>query len=238
MRDGPGDRAQAAALAAEAAARFQALGLTYHEERAAKLQAEAGAVAESPPPTPAAPPERGVIRREGEYWCVRFAGQEVRLRDAKGLRYLARLLAEPGREHHVLDLAGGGSARASRGRGRRRAVLDATARNAYRRRLAELEAEGDEAAAAHDLARAEKVAIEREFLVAELAAAVGLGSRDRVAASATERARQSVTRAVRGAVARVGEAHPDLGAHLATTVRTGVYCAYTPGPRVRITWEL
>ena len=33
-----------------------------------------------------------------------FDGHTVRLRDLKGMHYLARLLADPGREFHVLDL--------------------------------------------------------------------------------------------------------------------------------------
>ena len=48
--------------------------------------------------------DENVFRREGDYWSVAFEGQTVRLRDLKGLRYLARLLADPGREFHVLDL--------------------------------------------------------------------------------------------------------------------------------------
>lgn len=51
------------------------------------------------------PTESGnVFRREGDYWTVIFDGRTVRVRDLKGMRYLARLLAEPGREFHVLDL--------------------------------------------------------------------------------------------------------------------------------------
>ena len=45
-----------------------------------------------------------VFRREGDYWSVTFDGHTVRVRDLKGMRYLARLLADPGREYHVLDL--------------------------------------------------------------------------------------------------------------------------------------
>ena len=45
-----------------------------------------------------------VFRREGDYWSVVFEGRTVRVRDLKGIRYLARLLADPGREFHVLDL--------------------------------------------------------------------------------------------------------------------------------------
>src|SRR5215207_5216905 len=45
-----------------------------------------------------------VFHREGDYWSVIFDGQTVHLRDLKGMRYLARLLIDPGREYHVLDL--------------------------------------------------------------------------------------------------------------------------------------
>ena len=45
-----------------------------------------------------------VFRREGDYWTVTFDGHTVHVRDLKGMHYLARLLADPGREFHVLDL--------------------------------------------------------------------------------------------------------------------------------------
>ena len=45
-----------------------------------------------------------VFRREGDYWTVIFDGHTVHVRDLKGMHYLARLLADPGREFHVLDL--------------------------------------------------------------------------------------------------------------------------------------
>ena len=45
-----------------------------------------------------------IFRLEGDYWTVTFEAQTVHVRDLKGMRYLARLLADPGREFHVLDL--------------------------------------------------------------------------------------------------------------------------------------
>jgi hypothetical protein len=48
-----------------------------------------------------------VFRREGDYWSVVFEGHTVRLRDSKGLRCLARLMADPGREFHAVDLVVG-----------------------------------------------------------------------------------------------------------------------------------
>ena len=57
-----------------------------------------------------------VFRREGDYWSVIFDGHTVRVRDLKGMRYLARLLADPGREYHVLDLVAAETGRECAGR--------------------------------------------------------------------------------------------------------------------------
>jgi hypothetical protein len=192
---------------------------------------------------------RNLFRREGEYWTVRYEGSVVRLKDTKGLRHLARLLGQPGRELHVIDLeatdgrspepapAGGGELEARPDLGDAGAMLDATAKAAYKARLDELRAEVEEAERGNDPARAAKARDERDFLVAELARAVGLGGRDRRAASHAERARLNVTRAIRSAMANLARADPALGEHLSRTVRTGRYCSYTPDPRAPITWE-
>jgi Adenylate and Guanylate cyclase catalytic domain len=52
--------------------------------------------------------QTNLLRRDGEYWTVGHRGLVVTLRDTKGLRDLGRLLAEPGREFHVLDLMADG----------------------------------------------------------------------------------------------------------------------------------
>ncbi len=38
-----------------------------------------------------------VFKREGDYWTIAFDGRIVRLRDAKGVRYLSVLLRHPGK---------------------------------------------------------------------------------------------------------------------------------------------
>jgi len=188
-----------------------------------------------------------VFRREGDYWSVMFEERTVRVRDLKGMRYLARLLADPGREFHVLDLVaaeagevakvGKWEAGLSRSKlGDAGEILDARAKDAYRRRLSEIEDDLEQATAIGDAERAAQADAERDFLVRELARAVGLGGRDRRAASASERARAGVTRAVRQAISRLAEHHATLGEHLDRTIRTGTYCAYMPDPRFRTAW--
>src|SRR5262249_23282437 len=46
-----------------------------------------------------------VFHCEGDYWTVAYESQTWRLKDAKGLHYLAYLLGHPGEEIRVLDLA-------------------------------------------------------------------------------------------------------------------------------------
>jgi len=117
-------------------------------------------------------------------------------------------------------------------------MLDTRAKNAYRRRLVEIDEDIEDARAVGDSDREAQADAEREFLARELSRAVGLGGRDRRAGSASERARASVTRAVRAALARVREHHASLGEHLDRTIRTGVYCAYLPDPRTPVDWKL
>lgn len=192
------------------------------------------------PPAPAAPtvrPETGVFRAEADLRTLAFAGVEVRLRDLKGMRYLARLLAEPGREFHVLDLVAGerrmGPCVPDGDLG---PALDSTATEAYRRRLRDIEDDIDEATRAGDAHRVVLAEADRDYLVGELSRAFGLGGRTRVEGSTSERARASVTRALRYAMGRLAEHHPPLAAHLDLTLRTGTYCSYAPDPRAPIHW--
>ena len=242
-RAGPGDTERAEALDQAALATARRLGMT-------ALEAAIGDGRMAAPDEPAAPASsRAAFRREGEYWTIQFEGDPFRIRDTKGMRYLARLLAEPGRELHALDLAradqaDGNGARPEAGElgsdafGDAGPVLDAEARSAYRGRLAELREQRDEATAWNDPERAARADAEIDELTRQLAAAVGLGGRERLASSPAERARLSVTRAIRGALARIEEQRPDLGSHFNATIRTGTFCSYVPDPRLRVQWEL
>jgi tetratricopeptide (TPR) repeat protein len=236
------ERVGAVHQAAEAARACSNAGQPEVRERERRPQARPAAIA------PVL--DDNVFHREGDYWSVAFEGQIVRLRDLKGLRYLARLLDQPGREFHVLDLVAGERAwsidtirSAESGLAfspglDAGVLLDAQAKEAYRRRLADIEEDIEEAQAMGDDERAAQAQVERDFLVRELARAIGLGGRDRLAGSASERARASVTRAVRQAIARIHKYHPALGEHLDRAIRTGTYCVYQPDPRVPPAWKL
>jgi hypothetical protein len=243
LRYHDGDRDRAAELRREALNTARALGMSALEARITERDALSTQV-----PDAAAPGGAGRFRREGEYWTVAFNGATSQIRDSKGMRYMARLLAHPGQEQHALDLARMGDLSNAAtspqhdipagGIGDAGARLDPEAKAAYRDRLEELRSELEEAKAFNDTERAVRAHQEIEFLTDELAAAVGLGGRDRKAASSAERARLSVTRAIRSALARIAEQSPDLGRHFAATIRTGTFCSYNPDPRVPMDWEL
>jgi tetratricopeptide (TPR) repeat protein len=179
-----------------------------------------------------------VFRREGDFWLVVFDDRTARIRDLKGMRHLARLLAVPGRELHVLDLVAAEAGSVPVDLGDAGAILDDRAKEAYRRRLAEIDEDIEEAQAARDAEREAQADAERELLLRELSRAVGLGGRGRRAGAASERARAGVTRAVRQAMARIREHHAQLGEHLERTIQTGTYCAYRPDPRTPTRWNV
>jgi hypothetical protein len=185
-------------------------------------------------PTTSSPPgteEQGVFARSGGLWQLRFRGREVTVVHTKGMADLAELLRRPGREVHVLDLydADGGPDRARRPPATDTGpVLDATARSAYRARLAELDGEIAAAVEDADSARVDRLRIEQEFLLAELGQALGLGGRPRVSGDPVERARKAVTMRIATAVRAIDAAHPHLARHLRNSVSTGRFCSYRP----------
>jgi hypothetical protein len=184
-------------------------------------------------PEPAEPAE---FRHDGRVWHLDFRGRQGTVPHSKGMTDLATLLARPGREVHALDLveAAGGPPRALAGADTG-PVLDSTARTAYRQRLADLEQELDEADADSDQGRAAALTAERDFLLAELSAALGLGGRDRVTGDGAERARKAVTMRIGTAVRAIADVHPDLARHLRVGVSTGRFCRYQPERPV--TWR-
>lgn len=193
----------------------------------------------------------GVFVREGDYWTISYAGKEIRLRDLKGLRYIAQLLKAPGQEVHVLDLAalveGDGAVAVQRprenddltssGLGDAGEILDATAKANYKRRLDDLREDLEEAQSFNDPERTARAQAEIDALVDALVSGVGLGGRDRKAASQAEKARVNITKSVKDALKKIDENHRPLGEHLRTAIRTGGYCAYLPDPRMPMEWR-
>ena len=107
-------------------------------------------------------------------------------------------------------------------------MLDRAALSAYRRRLAELDEELDDARAAADLARAERATDEREQLLAELRRSTRPGGTARTSAPRLRSGR--ARRSVRGSATRSTGSRRCSRArrHLDRSVSTGHACRYEP----------
>lgn len=197
-----------------------------------------------------APRAAAILTREGDVWSITSASGTVRVRDTKGLVYLGVLLAQPEREFHVSDLAarveGTDPSAVTRhddletrtDLGDAGPVLDRQAKEAYRTRMNDLAEELQEAEEWADTERAARIRAELDALTDQLSAAVGLGGRDRRIGSAIERQRVRVTKAIRIAIRRITEADAELGAHLSASIRTGLFCSYSPRSGDRIEWTI
>ncbi len=196
---------------------------------------------------------QAAFRLEGDYWTITLDGATSRLKDGKGPRLIAFLLGRPSQELHALDLVAvaegprHGAANTNPAleddlhvavNGDAGDILDARARETYRRRVEDLREEISEAESWNDSERAVRAQTELDAITKELAAAVGLGGRSRRAASDVERARINVTRAISRTVKKLAAEHRSLAMYFDTTIRTGIYCSYTPDPRFSVDWKL
>jgi hypothetical protein len=218
--------------AIEVCRRIGAPGLLEHAALALERLNAEGAAADSltpaalpaPAPGPSSPEYSWnlTLTREGDVWAVQSVLSGFRLKHSKGLGYLSELLASPGRELHVLALVG-----LEHGAGDAGPVLDEHAKAEYKRRFLHLTEEISEAEGFGDAARAARARQELELLAGQLASAVGLGGRNRRAASDIERARINVQRRLKDAIESIGACDAALGRYLSAAVKTGTYCSFT-----------
>ncbi len=264
-RRAPGDRERARALLDEAEAIAQPLGMDLLARWIEETRAEAG-VAEDAAHAVEAAPERpaaaasphvdrpspsfraarpGTFRREGAVWTLVLDGRVTRLRHMVGLAHLARLLAEPAREVHVADLVEAAYA-GRRERDARHAItgdsgdageqLDARARAQYVARLRQAREELEEALAANDRGRGERLEEEIGFLEDELSRGYGLDGRARRAGSAHERARLAVTRAP-SSTRSIASASTTPRSPSTCGSRSARGCSAPTSPRRRTAWR-
>lgn len=175
------------------------------------------------------------FHRDGDVWTVEGKGRQVRVKHLRGLEYLARLVAVPGVEISALDLLGGGTTSPTKAvrepdldisGSASMPMLDERAKTAYRKRIEDLQEDLDEAEANNDTERAARVREELEMLVDELKRVAGLAGRTRTFSEPTEKARLSVTKAIKRAIDAIGNHDRELAHHLERGVATGTFCAY------------
>jgi hypothetical protein len=165
----------------------------------------------------------------GGLWTFAFSGSEVRLPDRKGYHDIARLLARPREQLHCTDLMD------ARTMQKGEEVFDERAKREYRHRIEELQADIEQASAAGDAVRLASLREEYDGIVEHLSRSVGMGGKARKVTGTVEKSRAAVTWRIRSAIKSIDEVHPELGRHLAMSVRTGIFCEYAP--EFDIPWE-
>ena len=218
---------------AAAGAHFRA-ALAMHERLGAAGWARLSEQALAGLEAPAARQPPNELRLVNGVRLLCFEGKQVQLPDSKGLADIATLIGARGADVHVLTLVGHHLARMGAD-----PVLDQRAKKSYQERLACLAEDIEDAEAAGSgfrAGRAEVLRNERDALIRELAAAAGLGHRDRKLGDEAERARKTVSARVRDALSKIGPVHPELAAHLRGYLRLGTRCSYSPPAGV--TWKV
>ena len=191
-----------------------------HRVDACRIHARLGATAWDLPAWPPAPP-RPCFSVVGRKRRVEYAGLLVEVSDGKGMGDIAGLLARPGAEVHVAELANVVS-------GQRIETLDERARHEYGARLRQLEQALDDADARNDVSASSELAAERQAILAALSSASGLGGRPRFLPDEVERARKAVSARIHYALDRLEKVHPSMASHLRENLTVGTWCSYRP----------
>jgi hypothetical protein len=163
------------------------------------------------------------LSRDGGRWLLTWRGQAVPVAELVGMRYLARLVANPGTEIPALDLVSDFAVQPTN-----HTVLDDRARAAYARRARELTEELATARDAADRARVERLELELDALTEEIERQTGINGRPRHFDGPAERARTAVRKAITRAIDAIETVEPAAAGTLRATVTTGFRCVYLP----------
>ncbi len=204
-------------------------------------------------PNPAVQAEKAVTRdifyKEGDFWTLTYAEHTVRLKDIRGLHYIAHLLRYPGREFQAMQLVAAvekpqtslleqtdqkmreGQLAEDHLRigtlGDAGPIIDARARRELRSRRDELQ-ECLEAGNFETPEQAAEMRQEMQMIEAQLRRAIGLGGKERKSADPKERARKAVSKAVSRSLDIIRHQNPALWQHLHNTLKIGSFCSYVP----------
>ena len=107
-RAGPGDGHRAAALLEQARTLAEELDqpslVLLISARVAESSPHGSHEAKRPAPSGEKDEAPFSLLREGDYWTIAWGVRTLRLRESRGLQMLAKLIASPGQEFHVLQL--------------------------------------------------------------------------------------------------------------------------------------
>lgn len=173
-----------------------------------------------------------VFRRLGQIWVLKFEGEMKLMQDARGLFYVARLLAEPDRDvwcAHLLAAAVGIDPRITLGSSG--PASDSPTMRKCKENLDDLREELDTAKASDDEGRIARIESDMQKITTQIARSMGLGGKIREITD-VDKVRKSVSMAVSRAVESIRDEHQVLGKHLLSFLSSGTVFRYSPDRKI------
>jgi hypothetical protein len=190
---------------------------------------------------------------EGDYWSITFNRTTKRFKNTLGMRYIAYLIRNQGKEVYVLDLfyainppdqeainkdLSTSSAEqleedglSVSGLGDAGEAMTPEGLQHIKADLKRLQERIDEAQEFGDVEKQAKLEDERDRSLSYLNSALGKGGRPRKASSPVEQIRKNVTNCIRRDIDKIESVLPELAHHL-RGIKTGTCCQYAPQPKV------
>lgn len=163
------------------------------------------------------------FKEEGALWRLTYEGKEVMVPAVKGFQDIYKLLSLPGNEIHCSALMGTAVLENDE-----YAVFDEKAKRSYKEKILNLQEEISFAEGNNNYKRAELLQEEYDKLLEHLSQSVGLGGKTRKAFNPADKIRSAVTWRIRTAIKKIENVHPALAKHLSLSVKTGIFCSYSP----------
>lgn len=160
------------------------------------------------------------LLNEGSTWRLIFEGKEITVPDSKGIRYLAKLLANPGKIFTALELAHPEAAK-ERFAQSDLETTDTYSLREYRLRLQRIEENLEEARAYDHENEIYQLEEEKDAILKHVSGVSATGGRSRLAGE-KERARQAVSKAL----ARATSSVPMMSSHVHSCICRGQNLVY------------
>ena len=163
------------------------------------------------------------FRKSGTLWEMRYNGEKVLMAELKGFKDIYKLISQPTKEFHCSELM-----EIPVLVGEDDQMFDQKAKNKYKTRLVQLQEDIEEAQEMNDNVRAGHLQEEYDKILDHLSSSLGLGGKTRKLDDQIDKARSALTWRIRTAIKKIRESHICLGNHLSNSIRTGIFCSYTP----------
>ncbi len=176
------------------------------------------------------------FRRVGRRWYLAFDGRAAAVKHSIGLVHIHALLSVPRKRIAAVELAGGDGARKIAWGELSEEPIDAKAKAAYKRRLAKIADQIEDAREFRKDEEVERLKEEQTAILAEVRTATALGGKIRTEPRALKRPRQTVAKGITRSFGDIEAEHPALARHLRASIRLGTLVSYEP--ECDIDWRL